>query len=130
MPPDPASRNPAGRGRATLIAAQLAGLFGTSARVALQGEQAWASAVFAGTRYRFAVEWTPLAKAAKRASLAKALPDHEFDLTGHFVADLVVREQSDDRWLIEILALVDPVRNERDAVSAGPSSARACQGQP
>ena len=111
MPPDPAPRNAGGQDATALIAAQLAGLFGCSARVALQGERAWASAAFIGTRYCFAVEWDPTTKADMRDNLAKRLPDHEFDLPRHFVADLVVREQSDSRWLIETLALVDPVQN-------------------
>lgn len=51
----------------------------------------WASATFAGARH--ATTWTALPSAALDAWLA-ALPEAEFELRGHLVADLAVQAVS------------------------------------
>lgn len=54
------------------------------------GERAWASATFAGTRHVIALNFTGEDAIAAGEHFIAALPDHEFDLCGHLVADAVV----------------------------------------
>ena len=46
--------------------------------------------------------------------LARALPDHEFAIPGHFVADLLIIERSATRLLVEALTIIDPLEETRD----------------
>lgn len=58
------------------------------------GERAWASATFAGTRHTIAVQFTGASAMEAGERLIAALPDHEFDVPGHLVADATVSEAS------------------------------------
>ena len=65
----------------------------------------WASATFVGERHMFAVTLPHTAADA----LVRALPDHDFAIPGHLVADIVVagRQQAggDARLRIEALTI-------------------------
>ena len=90
-----------------LLIAQLMALFSPDANIRLNGEKPWASITFSGTRYGFEVK---LPSGCPDAQL-QSLPDHEFDLPGHFVADVLIHERRHDAafTLIEILTIADPV---------------------
>ena len=90
------------------IVSQIRALIPDHACVQLQGERNWASITFSGIRYCFSIDWPAAAKAAAVQDLAQTLPDHEFVIPGYFVADILVRDQSDSRFLVEILTIIDP----------------------
>ncbi len=94
------------------IAAQIEALVGGRATVQHVRERPWASVTFAGTRYTIRID----ARADDKidtvddclAKLIQALPDHQFELRGHFVADLLVGQPEPGLFEIEILAIADP----------------------
>lgn len=98
----------------SLLTRQLAALAGDHARVTLKRERPWASITFAGTRHSFAIDWEGMPEPDEIQKLANALPDHEFAIPDHFVADILVTEQSEMRLLVEALSIIDPVENPRD----------------
>ncbi len=77
-------------GRALRIA--LAALLGEGARLLSSRERPWASATFTGARHY----WTWALTAADGADLARwfaaLLPEHEFSIRGHIVADALVTD--------------------------------------
>ncbi|PHR13606.1 MAG: hypothetical protein COA41_18115 [Sphingopyxis sp.] len=106
------------RGPGALIGDQIAALVGSLGLVTLQHERAWASITFSGTRYSFSIEWSGNRESNAMHDLVQSLPDHEFIVPRYFVADLLVREQSESRLLLDVLAIVDPVEHHK-----------VCQGQ-
>lgn len=92
-----------------MIASQIETMTGDHARVTLTREKPWASITFAGTRHSFAVHWDGPSSPNAMKNLAEMLPDHEFLIPGHFVADILVTEQSEFQLLIEALSIVDPI---------------------
>lgn len=62
----------------------------------------WSSATFTGTRHRVV-----LALEADAAAWLDALPEAEFALRGHLVADLAVVARGDGRAMIDVLTLVE-----------------------
>jgi hypothetical protein len=54
------------------------------------GERAWASATFAGTRHTIALSFEGAMAVAAGERLIAALPDHEFNVPGHLVADATI----------------------------------------
>jgi len=93
---------------------QIEALADGRARVTLKRERPWASITFDGTRYSFAIDWEGAVEPDQIQKLTKALPDHEFSIPGHFVADMLVTDQSEMRLLVEALSIIDPVENTRD----------------
>ena len=55
-------------------------------------ERPWASATFSGSRHTIALEFTGPEAAEAGERLIAALPDHEFDIPGHLVADACAAE--------------------------------------
>ncbi|NCP28230.1 MAG: hypothetical protein COZ43_09295 [Sphingomonadales bacterium CG_4_10_14_3_um_filter_58_15] len=97
-----------------VIASQIAALAGHWAHVTLADERPWASITFAGKRYSFRVDWTATDDSSFPSKLCQILPDHEFTVPGYFVADLLVKEQSEDYLLVEALSIVDPAKGDRN----------------
>jgi hypothetical protein len=75
----------------------------TPAEIPESRERPWASVTFTGARHWVALSVGP----ARAAEIAAMLPDHEFDLPGHLVADIAVTgtRVDGDRTVIEIEAL-------------------------
>jgi hypothetical protein len=65
-------------------------LAGPEGRVIAHAERAWASITFAGTRHRMTLTFAGLDGWAAAEVLIEALPDHEFTVPGHLVADAAV----------------------------------------
>ena len=75
----------------------------TPAEIPESRERPWASVTVTGARH-----WVSLSVGPARADeIAAMLPDHEFDLPGHLVADIAVTgtRVDGDRTVIEIEAL-------------------------
>jgi hypothetical protein len=75
----------------------------TPAEIPASRERPWASITFTGARH-----WVSLSVGPARArEIAALLPDYEFNLPGHLVADIVVTgtKPDGDRILLEIEAL-------------------------
>ena len=53
-------------------------------------ERPWASATFSGSRHAIALAFADGPAMAAAENLIAALPDHEFDVPGHLVADAAV----------------------------------------
>lgn len=72
-------------------------------RILSSRERPWASVTFSGARHWIALE----VDAPDADALAALLPEAEFSLSGHLVADLAVvgREPQDARALLHIEAL-------------------------
>lgn len=75
----------------------------TPAEMHSSRERPWASVTFTGARHWFALSVGP----ARVEAVTALLPDHEFDLHGHLVADIVVTgtRPDGDRILLDIEAL-------------------------
>ena len=111
MPVDAVTRNNGRRDPGAMIVSQLEALSGARATVTLNRERPWASITFAGTRYSLAIVSADGAEPETMQALAQALPNHEFAIPGHFLADILITEQTDFRLLVEILSIIDPVDN-------------------
>lgn len=75
----------------------------TPAEMHSSRDRPWASVTFTGARHWFALSVGP----ARAESVAALLPDFEFDLPGHLVADIVVTgtRPDGDRVILDIEAL-------------------------
>ncbi len=82
--------------------------FATPAEIPDSRERPWASVTFTGARHWFSLSVGP----ARADQIAARLPDAEFDLPGHLVADIVVTgTRSDgDRTILDIEALTVETR--------------------
>ncbi|WP_074203317.1 hypothetical protein [Parasphingorhabdus marina] len=81
-------------------------------RIRLVRERPWASITFSGTRYSFELSLAGRPNKDIFGKNEQALADHDFDLDGHFVADLLVTPASPtprQHCQVEILVIVDPV---------------------
>lgn len=114
MPVEQARPKAGRRDPGSILRRQMEALAGGHARVTLKRERPWASITFSGTRLRFAIEWEGPVDPDEIQILAGALPDHEFSIPGHFVADMVVTDQSETRLLVDALSIIDPAENARD----------------
>ncbi|WP_417611548.1 hypothetical protein [Parasphingorhabdus sp.] len=101
------------RAPGALIGDQIAALVGSLGLVTLQRERAWASITFSGTRYSFLIEWSGNCEANVMHNLVQSLPDQEFVVPRYFVADILVRDRSESRILLDVLAIVDPVEHHK-----------------
>lgn len=59
-------------------------------QIVIHREQPWASITFAGARHTVSLAYSGLAAVAAAEQLIAALPDHEFAIPGHLVADVQV----------------------------------------
>lgn len=90
---------------------QLHDLTGPGCEIHLKRERPWASITFSGTRHLFQIECAGGDAKRVRQKLEGSLPEHGFDLAGHFVADALVKAGSDqvEPVHVEILTINDPV---------------------
>lgn len=98
--------NPHGRLMRTLSA-----LAGEGSELIRSSSTRWASATFSGARHDAELKLTGNSAHARAQALAGSLPEAEFALAGHIVADLTVerlaleREGEDETALLGIAAL-------------------------
>ena len=62
------------------------------ATIASHSEKSWASITFAGARHRLVLEFEGADAVAAGELFVAFLPEHEFDLADHLVADATVTE--------------------------------------
>lgn len=74
------------------VIAQLLALAGTDSSVIATSARPWASATFLGARHRIVLKIEGDDHVEKAETFAKNLPDAEFSITGHIVADACVDE--------------------------------------
>lgn len=79
-------------------------LLPATARLVDSRAEPWRSATFAGARHRLRLQIDDPVDMARFASL---LPDHEFRLTGHIVADAIGRAEGADGGLVVELLTVE-----------------------
>lgn len=72
------------------VRAALMGLTGGAGTVLGHEEKAWASITFAGTRHEVVLEFCSPEAVTAGEALIERLPDHEFALPGHLVADATI----------------------------------------
>jgi len=82
------------RGNWMRLLGQVLKLAGGHGELVRHDERPWASITFSGTRHTIALAFTGPAAIAAAERVIDALPDHEFDIPGHIVADAQVREVS------------------------------------
>ncbi|MGF7153170.1 hypothetical protein [Novosphingobium gossypii] len=74
------------------------------------GERDWASATFSGARHSIALAFDGAQAVAAAEALIAALPDHEFTVPRHLVADAVIasveHRQSPPHMAVEVELLV------------------------
>ncbi len=108
-----ASLHRAARDRlAEQLVAGLRDLVPPECRIRLIHQRPWASITFSGTRYCFELDLPERSHEEIFMKAEKPLTDHDFDLDGHFVADLLVMPASPEAGQscqVEILAIIDPV---------------------
>jgi hypothetical protein len=97
-----------------MLIASIQALAGSTCCVTLQREQPWASVTFSGIRQLIIIACSGPDKANYLGQLASQLPDHDFAMTGHFVADVLIKDLIEDRLSLEILTLIDPRETELD----------------
>lgn len=86
--PHPPRRDPH-----TRVIAQLLELAGPDASVIATSSVPWASATFIGARHRIVMRIFGADHAARADIFAESLPDAEFSISGHIVADACVDER-------------------------------------
>ncbi|MEL6875883.1 MAG: hypothetical protein AAGM33_10440 [Pseudomonadota bacterium] len=94
------------------LVAGLRDLVHPECQIRLVRQRPWASITFSGTRYCFDLDLSERPDEDVFTKAEKTLADHEFNLDGHFVADLLVRPTSPEAGQfcqVEILAIIDPV---------------------
>ena len=89
----------------SLLLEQISALVGPAHDVKMIRQRPWASITFSGTRHYVTIRQAEQESATLPPSFAEQLSEHEFDLPGHFVADMLF-----DEMTIEILTIIDPVR--------------------
>ncbi len=65
----------------------------------------WASATFRGARHAFALTVSGTDALKHLAIFAEQVGDHDFNFSGHFVADILVTDQKGPRCTIEALTV-------------------------
>lgn len=90
---------------------QIRALAGPNYDVKMVRERPWASITFSGTRHRVAISRSMAGDTGLPPSFTGQIADHEFDLPGHFVADVLIddREMHGEDIIAEILTIIDPV---------------------
>lgn len=80
---------------------------GCDATVDCHGAEAWASGLFLGRRYAFSVGLIGDSSGERAQTLMRMLPEAEFEISGHIVADLAVESnvEEDGRHLLHLSIL-------------------------
>lgn len=78
------------RGVWLAILAQMLAIAGGKGTLVSHEERAWASATFDGARHRFVLEFDGVAAIGLGETLIERIPDHEFAVPGHLVADATI----------------------------------------
>lgn len=78
------------RGHWLRLLNQVLDLAGPQAEFLHHAERPWVSATFSGDRHTIALAFTGPVAMAQGEAFANALPDHEFTIPGHLVADAAV----------------------------------------
>ena len=89
--PRPPKRDPHVR-----VIAQLTQLAGADTSVIASSSRPWASATFVGAQHRVVLRFSGGDAPANAARFAELLPDAEFSIAGHIVADACVDEWHND----------------------------------
>ena len=100
LAPPPARRR-ALRGPRELLAAALVALGENRGRIVSHSEKGWASITFAGTRHRVQMVFAGTEAVEAGECFIAFLPEHEFAIRGHLVADAAV---------VEVESTVEPPR--------------------
>ncbi len=95
--PRPARRDCHGRLQAALLA-----LAGDQAEVRSEGLRPWCSATFVGMQHRLSLDLAGVDAPGRAAVLADVLPEHEFHIPSHLVADLAVDNLSVENGKVRI----------------------------
>jgi hypothetical protein len=101
--PRPQRRDCQGR-----LAAVLLDYCGTGASLVAATSRPWCSATFIGAQHRLTLRLADDAEGTRAGTLAAALPDAEFALPGHIVADLAVdavRSDGEGGALVDLAVL-------------------------
>ncbi|WP_109354361.1 hypothetical protein [Sphingorhabdus sp. EL138] len=96
----------------TLLVDQIQSRIGSDYRVKIIRESPWASITFSGTRHSISITGSVSDDSEFLYSFATQLQEHNFDLPGHFVADLVANipyMPPPDHLALEILTIKDHV---------------------
>ena len=80
------------RGNWMRLLGQVLKLAGGHGDLMRHDERPWASVTFSGTRHTIALAFTSTDAIAAADAVIEQLPDYEFDIPGHIVADAQVRE--------------------------------------
>lgn len=81
---------------------------GHGAIVECDGEESWASGLFLGRRYAVSVGLNGAGSSERAQMLTRTLPEAEFEIGGHIVADLAIESHSvaeDGRHLLHLSIL-------------------------
>lgn len=94
-----------------LLVDQIQSRIGSDYRVKIIRERPWASITFSGTRHNISITGSVSDDTDFLSSFATELQDHNFDLPGHFVADVVanISCMPPDHLALEILTIKDHV---------------------
>lgn len=104
----PATPRPQRRDCHGRLGTALLALAGDETTLAEASFRPWCSATFIGAQHRFTVRFTGESAAAQAALLADRVPDAEWSVTGHIVADATVdaiRDSTDGAVLVDVAAL-------------------------
>jgi len=82
------------RGNWMRLLGQVLKLAGGHGELIRHDERPWASVTFSGTRHTIVLAFAGADAIAAAETVIDRLPDHEFDIAGHLVADAQVREVS------------------------------------
>lgn len=101
-----------GKDHGARLAEQLLRIANSDCDVQLLARRDWASITFSGRRYRFSIESPHPWQSTGIAGLQARLDDHEFDLGGDFVADILLTAPDPEksrRLIAELLVITDPL---------------------
>ena len=74
------------------LAVDILALAGGSGELVAHRQRPWASITFSGSRHELTLAFSGIEAIAAGEALIAVLPDHEFAIPGHLVADAAVRE--------------------------------------
>lgn len=98
------------RGPWLRLLSEVLGLAGPAAEFLSHSERDWASATFSGARHTIALAFEGADAVARGEAFITALPDHEFTVPRHLVADVAVasteQRQDPPHMVIHVEALV------------------------
>lgn len=92
LPAPTARRGARGRAPGERLRQAVAALAGKEGAILSHSERSWASITFAGTRHRLVLAFAGPGGVPAGETFIEALPDHEFAIPGHLVADAAIVE--------------------------------------